>query len=116
MIYLGYQIIGSFKKISEVDTKPIRFFEAAMFQIINPKAWTISSMVASGFLSENGNMNFTILVIAITALIICPLSISPWALFGPAIKGFIDNKWVRILIEYFLSITLLMTAIMILIG
>ena len=76
LLYLGYKIIGSFSKIKEDDARPLKFHEAALFQIVNPKAWTISSMAASGFLPKDGNLFFSIIFIAIIALIICPLSVS----------------------------------------
>ena len=113
LLYLGYKIIGSFSKIKEDDSRPLRFHEAGLFQIVNPKAWTISSMVASGFLPENGNLFFSISFIAMIALIICPLSISPWAAFGSAIRNLVKNNKIKALIEYFLAILLLITAIII---
>ena len=113
LLYLGYKIIGSFSKIKEDDSRPLRFHEAGLFQIVNPKALTISSMVASGFLPENGNLFFSIFFIAMIALIICPLSISPWAAFGSAIRNLVKNNKIKALIEYFLAILLLITAIII---
>ena len=113
LLYLGYKIIGSFSKIKEDDSRPLKFYEAGLFQIVNPKAWTISSMVASGFLPENGNLLFSIFFIAMIALIICPLSISPWAAFGSAIRNLVKNNKIKALIEYFLAILLLITAIII---
>ena len=113
LLYLGYKIIGSFSKIKEDDSRPLRFHEAGLFQIVNPKAWTISSMDASGFLPENGNLFFSIFFIAMIALIICPLSISPWAAFGSAIRNLVKNNKIKALIEYFLAILLLITAIII---
>ena len=113
LLYLGYKIIGSFSKIKEDDSRPLRFHEAGLFQIVNPKAWTISSMVASGFLPENGNLFFSIFFIAMIALIICPLSISPWAAFGSAIRNLVRNNKIKALIEYFLAVLLLITAVII---
>ena len=113
ILYLGYKIIGSFSKIKEDGSRPLKFYEAALFQIVNPKAWTISSMVASGFLPKNGNLFFSIFFIAMIALIICPLSISPWAGFGSAIRNLVKNNKTKALIEYFLAILLLITAIII---
>jgi len=115
LLYLGYKIIGSFSKIKENDSRPLKFHEAALFQIVNPKAWTISSMAASGFLPKDGNLIFSILFIAIIALIICPLSISPWAAFGSAIRNLVKNNKIKALIEYFLAFLLLITAILIVI-
>ena len=116
LVYLGYKIIGSFNKIKEDDSRPLKFYEAALFQIVNPKAWTISSMAASGFLPNNGNLITSILFIGCVALVICPLSISPWAAFGSAIKNMVKNNKIKVLIEYFLAFLLLITAILIVID
>ena len=115
LLYLGYKIIGSFSKIKEDDSRPLKFHEAALFQIVNPKAWTISSMAASGFLPKDENLIFSILYIATIALIICPLSISPWAAFGSSIRVLVKNNKLKALIEYFLAFLLLITAILIVI-
>ena len=115
LLYLGYKIIGSFSKIKEDDSRPLKFHEAALFQIVNPKAWTISSMAASGFLPKNENLIFSILYISAIALIICPLSISPWAAFGSSIRNLVKNNKLKALIEYFLAFLLLITAILIVI-
>ncbi len=112
-LYLGYKIIGSFSKIKEDDSRPLKFHEASLFQLVNPKAWTISSMAASGFLPKDGDLFFSIFLIGIVALIICPLSISPWAAFGSAIRNMVKNNKIKALIEYFLAILLLITAIII---
>ena len=115
LLYLGYKIIGSFSKIKEDESRPLKFHEAALFQIVNPKAWTISSMAASGFLPKDGNLVISIFFIATIALIICPISISPWAAFGSAIRNLVKNNKIKALIEYFLAFLLLITAVLIVI-
>jgi len=115
LLYLGYKIIGSFSKIKEDDSRPLKFHEAALFQIVNPKAWTISSMAAASFLPKNENLIFSIIYISAIALIICPLSISPWAAFGSSIRNLVKNNKLKALIEYFLAFLLLITAILIVI-
>ena len=115
LLYLSYKIIGSFSKIKNDESRPLKFYEAALFQIVNPKAWTISSMAASGFLSENESLFLSIIFIASVALIICPLSISPWAAFGSGIKNLVKNNKIKVIIEFFLAFLLLITAILIVI-
>ena len=115
LIYLGYKIVGSFSKLNDDDSRPLKFYEAALFQIVNPKAWTISSMAASGFLSNDGSLLISILYIALVALIICPISISPWAAFGSGIKNLVKNNKIKVIIEFFLAFLLLITAILIVI-
>ena len=115
LLYLGYKIIGSFSKIKEDGSRPLKFYEASLFQLVNPKAWTISTMVASGFLPNDEKLTISILFISITALIICPLSISVWAAFGTGIRNLVKNNKKKAIVEYFLAILLLITAIMIVI-
>ena len=115
LIYLGYKIVGSFSKLKDDDSRPLKFYEAALFQIVNPKAWTISSMAASSFLPKDGNLFFSIIFIASVALIICPISISPWAAFGSGIKNLVKNNKIKVIIEFFLAFLLLITAILIVI-
>ena len=115
LLYLGYKIIGSFSKIKNDESRPLKFYEASLFQLVNPKAWTISTMVASGFLPKEEGLIISILFISITALIICPLSISVWAVFGSGIRNLVKNNKKKAFVEYFLAILLLTTAIMIVI-
>ena len=115
LLYLGYKIIGSFSKIKDDGSRPLKFYEASLFQLVNPKAWTISTMVASGFLPKDESLIISISFISITALIICPLSISIWAAFGSGIRNLVKNNKKKALVEYFLAILLLITAIMIVI-
>ena len=115
LLYLGYKIIGSFSKIKEDGSRPLKFYEASLFQLVNPKAWTISTMVASGFLPKDERLIISISFISITALIICPLSISVWAAFGSGIRNLVKNNKKKAFVEYFLAILLLITAIMIVI-
>ena len=113
LLYLGYKIIGSFSNIKEDGSRPLKFHEAGLFQLVNPKAWTISSMVASGFLPKDENLITAIFFISITALIICPISISIWAAFGSGIRNLVKNDKKKAIVEYFLAILLLITAILI---
>ena len=115
VLYLGYKIIGSFSKIKEDNSRPLKFYEAALFQLVNPKAWTISTMVASGFLPKDEKLITAILFISITALIICPISISVWAVFGSGIRNLVKSNKKKSVVEYFLAILLLITAILIVI-
>jgi len=114
ILYLGYKILDSINYIKKDGARPLKFYEAALFQIVNPKAWTISSMAVSGFLPKDGNLVTSVLIMTSTALVICPISISPWAAFGSSIRNLVKTNKVKRYIEYFLSILLLITAILIL--
>ena len=114
LLYLSYQLIGAFEGIKNEKARPLKFIEAALFQLFNPKAWTISTAAASGFLKTDSDLFISIFVIATIALIICPLSITPWAVFGSLIRRHIQNKKLRTFVEYLLATLLFATALFIL--
>ncbi len=113
IIYLGYKILGSINPIKEDGSRPLKIYEAALFQIVNPKAWTISSMAASGFLQIYDQLIVSIIIISITAFIICPISIAPWAIFGTSIRRVVKNMKIKKIIEYILAAFLIVTAFLI---
>ena len=70
-------------------------------------------MAASGFLQINNQLIISIIILSITALVICPISITPWAIFGTTIRKLVKNIKVKKIIEYILSAFLLVTAFLI---
>ena len=116
LIYLGWKIIGSFSLV-EKDTggRPLKFYEASLFQFINPKAWSIAVTVASGFFPTEENIFIGIFFVTITAAFICFPTISLWALFGSGLRKFVGNTKVKKIVEYLLAILLVLTGIFILI-
>ena len=115
LLYLGWKIIGSFS-LAEKDTKgrPLKFYEASLFQFINPKAWTIAITVASGFFPTEENFLIAVMFITITAAVVCFPSICIWAIFGNSLRVFIKNEKTKKITEYILAILLVLTAITIL--
>ena len=115
LLYLGWKIIGSFS-LAEKDTKgrPLKFYEASLFQFINPKAWTIAITVASGFFPTEENFLIAVMFITITAAVVCFPSICILAIFGNSLRVFIKNEKTKKITEYILAILLVLTAITIL--
>ena len=65
---LDIKLLDLLIKLKRMVQDHLKFYEAALFQIVNPKAWTISSMAASGFLPKDGNLIISIFFIAFVAL------------------------------------------------
>ena len=72
-------MIGSFSLDKKESGRPLKLYEASLFQFINPKAWSIAIAVASGFFPTEENIFIGISFVTITAAIICFPSISLWA-------------------------------------
>ena len=115
LIYLGWKMIGSFSSIQKETGRPLRFYEASLFQFINPKAWSIAVTVASGFFPIEENIFIGVAFVTVTAAVINLPTCSLWALFGSGLRKFVNNEKIKKLIEYLLAVLLVLTGLYILI-
>ena len=107
-------MIGSFSMTQKETGRPLRFYEASLFQFINPKAWSIAVTVASGFFPTQENIIIGVAFVTITAAVICFPTISLWALFGSGLRKFVGNVKTKKIIEYLLAFLLVLTGLFIL--
>ena len=114
LLYLGWKIIGSFSEHKKESGRPLKLYEAALFQFMNPKAWVVALTASTAFFPVNENFYLATIFVALTAPFICFPSICLWALFGSSIKRLIKNTKIKKIIEYFLAVLLIITAIIIL--
>ena len=92
LLYLSWKMIGSFSSVQKESGRPLKLYEASLFQFINPKAWSIAIAVASGFFPVEENIFIGVIFVTSTAAIICFPTISLWALFGSGLRTFINKK------------------------
>jgi threonine/homoserine/homoserine lactone efflux protein len=114
LLYLGWKMIGSFSLMQKKTGRPLRFYEASLFQFINPKAWSIAITVASGFFPSEENIFIGVAFVTITAAIINLPTCSLWALFGSGLRKFINNQKTKKIIENLLAVLLILTGLFIL--
>lgn len=93
MLYLSYKIIKSNGGFGEKDTKsiPLRFFEAVLFQWVNPKAWIMAIGVFSTYSLQNGNMFYQSAIIAFIFFIIGIPCIGFWLISGVFIRKYLSH-------------------------
>ena len=115
LLYVGWKMIGSFSMVQKETGRPLRLYEASLFQFINPKAWSIAITVASGFFPTQENIFIGVAFVTITAAVICFPTISLWALFGSGLRKFVGDIRTKKIIEYVLALLLVLTGIFILI-
>tara|TARA_Y100000766_G_C18401227_1_gene362845 strand:- start:143 stop:472 length:330 start_codon:yes stop_codon:yes gene_type:complete len=104
-------MIGSFKDYKKESGRPLRAYEAALFQWINPKAWTIALTVASGFMPIQETLIVAALFTGIMSSLISFPCISLWALFGSIIRKIVSNLFIKKIIEYCFAILLIFTGL-----
>ncbi|MCD6077207.1 MAG: putative rane protein [Ramlibacter sp.] len=70
---------------------PLSFVDGATFQLVNPKSWMKAVTLASVFMPVGMHPAFGAMVVAIVSLAIGFPLVSIWALFGVAIRRFLDT-------------------------
>ena len=95
-----------FQIMKKKQGKPLKFFEAALFQFINPKAWVVALTAATAFFPSEENFFIATSFVAVTAPFVCLPSICLWALFGSSIKLIIK---IRKLKNYRIFISFIIT-------
>ena len=112
LLYLAWKMFGSLN-ISRTEEKssPLKYYEAILFQFVNPKAWVICITAVSLFYPEEENLIIGTLFLVIMSTIINLPSISMWAFGGSVIRHYLSNEKLKKIIEYLLAILLFGTAI-----
>ncbi len=116
LIYLGWKILGSISSNEKESGRPLKFFEAALFQFINPKAWVVALTAATAFFPTEETFVIGTIFVAVTAPFVCFPSICIWAIFGSSIKLIIQNTKIKKTVEYLLALLLVVTAVIIVID
>ena len=112
ILYLAYKMFGSLNITSvEEKSRPLKYYEAILFQFVNPKAWVICITAVSLFYPTDENIIIgTVFMVVMSTVINIP-SISMWALGGSVIRNYLTNRKLKNIIECLLAILLVGTAV-----
>lgn len=87
----------------------MRFIDAAAFQWVNPKAW-VMAITAMAVYANAGHPFISVMLISAAFTIVNLPSVSIWAGFGTALRGFLSDparlKWFNIAMGVLLAATL----------
>ena len=92
LIYVAYKIataggLGS----SAGERRPFRFHEAALFQWVNPKGWSMAIAITSQFSTPDAPMQ-TAIIIAAVFVFFGLASASTWAVLGVSLQRFLETE------------------------
>ena len=113
MLYLAWKILGIKLKNDQSVPEPLTIIEAALFQIVNAKAWVVSLTVASLFLPHQGSLVIPTLIIVAMVIVVTYSCASLWAMFGSAMRNILQNERNRMVFNIVMAVLLVITAIMI---
>ncbi|MCX8571356.1 LysE family translocator [Aminobacter sp. MET-1] len=111
LLYLAWRIgmSRSLGKDGDVKARPMSFIEASAFQWINPKAWVMAVTAMAVYTNPAAPFLSVLLISGAFALVNLP-SVSSWAGFGMALRGFLADpvrlKWFNIAMGLLLAATL----------
>ncbi len=112
ILYLAYKMFGSLNITKTEDrSRPLKYYEAILFQFVNPKAWVICSTAVTLYYPINENIIIGTLFMVIMSTVVNIPSISIWAYGGSVIKQYLNNKKLKKFIELVLAIFLILTAV-----
>lgn len=78
------------------ESKPFTFFQSALFQWVNPKAWIMAITATTVFVTSAQNSFLQVCTIALIYLLSGVISTNSWALGGVVLNKFIkDEKSVK---------------------
>jgi threonine/homoserine/homoserine lactone efflux protein len=111
LLYLAWKIAMSRSMAARAtaNAEPLTFLQAAAFQWVNPKAW-VMAVTAMAVYTNPSQPFLSILLVAIVFPLINLPSVSIWAGFGMALRGFLADpvrlKWFNIAMGVLLAATL----------
>jgi threonine/homoserine/homoserine lactone efflux protein len=112
LVYLGWQMLGAGDAGSREAHHPVSFFQATLFQFLNPKAWVMSVTAATLFLPHQlGPLLSGAYMAGVMEAIGVPCMMV-WALFGTSLKHVIGAPRGRLAFNISMALALGVTAVM----
>jgi threonine/homoserine/homoserine lactone efflux protein len=89
MLYLGGLLLRSARWGEARVARPLTFWQSAMFQYVNPKAWMLAAATASAYVPGHSAPSRTTLVCAVWSGA-CILSLAAWAGLGAGLREWLS--------------------------
>lgn len=114
LLYLAWRIAQAAGPERAEAKRPISFVEAALFQWLNPKAWTLSLGVLAAFTTPG--LPFTGLLaeigmLAVISGVVAFLALAVWCLFGAMIAGALADEGRRRIFQLSLAALLALSVV-----
>lgn len=94
LVWLAWKIATSpppgAKSGAEAQAKPMTFIQAALFQWVNPKAWTMALTAVSAYTLPTDPIASLLIVAAVFGAINLP-SVGSWTLLGMQLRRFLSD-------------------------
>ncbi len=94
LLWMAWHIANSKGSLNAENRsdKPFTFFQAALFQWINPKAWMVAITSTAAFITDHQIALIQVIIIACIYFFCAIVSTNAWSLGGVILKRFIQNE------------------------
>lgn len=109
LVYLSFRIFTSSSFSDEKNSKKFSFKDIYFFQIINPKAVTVSMSSSAIFIQNKFSYQIEFILIFLCFVISTSTSAIAWAAIGHSFRKYLDDKKKIIIFNRIMAILLLMS-------
>lgn len=94
LLWMAYKIATNVSgyELQKQNVKPFTFFQAAVFQWVNPKAWIMAITSISLFVTSIENYTVQVVIVAFVYLLSGVISTNSWTLGGVALKTILKSQ------------------------
>jgi threonine/homoserine/homoserine lactone efflux protein len=118
VLWLALKIARS-RSIGATDgktmVKPVSFIQAAVFQLLNPKAWAVALIVTVAYTDPADYLNSLMVMILLFGIVNLP-SISVWAVSGNLLRTVLEQGRRMIVFNILMAVLLVGSMIPVLLG
>jgi threonine/homoserine/homoserine lactone efflux protein len=116
LLYLAWRVATAGRDKTRHNDRPLRFWQAAMFQLVNPKGITVIISSVTAYTSSAANLANEVLVIFIVLALVTFAATCTWTLFGILIGQFLKTETQLRLFNILMASLLLASLLPILFG
>jgi len=114
-LWMAWHLLGLKVGVDTGAARPMRFFEAALFQWVNPKAWIISISFISAFILPGEGRMTSLVLITLGCVLVGPLASITWILFGKQLQVFLRRTGTEKFLGAILALLMLSAVVLFLI-
>jgi cysteine/O-acetylserine efflux protein len=111
ILYLAFGILKASYTFTETKDIPLGFLHGFTLQILNPKLFVYAFTLFSAFLATMTRNIAVLLFVATFLAAVAFCATSTWALFGTAIKTYLQHPRLKLFINIILALSLVYAAI-----
>lgn len=113
---IGWRLLGAGRVGSASSARPLAAWEAALFQLVNPKAWVMAITIGVMFLPKGADLALALAAIFVVLVAVNLPCLCVWAAFGSALRGWLDHPRRRLAFNALMAALLVVTALVMVLG